>query len=508
MKKSKTKLIIIISIIVIVSVIVAVGAVLYFTTDIFRSNQELFYKYIAQNDEVLELLQKDSNEQNVESTLQASKYTTKGEVNFQLTSNDAQIANQAIPPRNFSIQYEGKTDGLNQKASSQTTLKYLSKDLFTVKYIRKEDTYALKSDEVISKYLAVENNNLRELYKKFNIEQVEQLPNQIESLNSNDLLAINEQDKTTILQNYMQVIDTTISKDRYTKRKDVTITINDKSVIANEYAITLTKTEVHQLAKQILQTLQTDDTTLNLLLAKAKMIAGDTTDITDLKQGIQNILTQLEEVVIQDDNEVQIRVYEVEGQLVRTYVGNAEDIAIILDITRVGNAKSVLISFEYNYENIQENATVLKSIEVAKKTQGTDTEKDYIFVIEKGDNTTKVAIQDKLNNNLASGSVDRNIIINFDLSNITYFTIKVANTTTLVDSIEVEELTDENSVKVNDFTPEYANQLFNAIVKRINYLFVQKVQLITTTQQEENQQSTTQPNNTQNSNGVTENQTT
>ena len=55
--KKKT-LFIIITIIILLSII-SIITLLYFTTDLFKSNEELFWKYFSQNKDVLSVLNND-----------------------------------------------------------------------------------------------------------------------------------------------------------------------------------------------------------------------------------------------------------------------------------------------------------------------------------------------------------------------------------------------------------------------------------------------------------------
>ena len=57
--RNKKKILLIVIPIVVVLIIVAVVAVLYFTTDLFKSNKELFWKYLAQNEDITNILKND-----------------------------------------------------------------------------------------------------------------------------------------------------------------------------------------------------------------------------------------------------------------------------------------------------------------------------------------------------------------------------------------------------------------------------------------------------------------
>ena len=55
----KKKRIIVISIILIIIVIVAAIAILYFTTDLFKSREQLFWKYFSQSIDLTEMISND-----------------------------------------------------------------------------------------------------------------------------------------------------------------------------------------------------------------------------------------------------------------------------------------------------------------------------------------------------------------------------------------------------------------------------------------------------------------
>ena len=191
--RNKSKLVIAISVIVVIVIAIVIGLLLYLKTDIFKSNQELFFRYALQNGEILEdFVIYSQNE--VLDNIKKSEHTTDTNFNFQLVSNDPQIANQTIPARNFSMNYSKKADPVNNKASSETTINFLTRELFKLKYIQDGNLYALKSDEVVNKYLAFNNSNLKGLAKKFELEDISKIPNQIEKVDFKELLKLTDEE--------------------------------------------------------------------------------------------------------------------------------------------------------------------------------------------------------------------------------------------------------------------------------------------------------------------------
>lgn len=538
MRTNKSKLVIIVSAIVIIVVAIIIGLILFLTTDIFKGNQEMFFKYALQNSEILEIIGNNNNDYS--ETLEQAKYTTNGEITFNLISNNPEIANQTIPARNFKVSYTAKTDNIAKRASSETTIKYLTRDLFTLKYIKNDDTYAIKSDEVINKYLAFENNNLKELVKKFGVEDATSVPNKIETIDIEELFYISEQDKETILQKYVQVINSKIPKTAYTKRKNVNITVKDNQITANAYTMKLTNEQVISLKKSILETLTNDDFTLNILLSKANMLSMNM-DINTLKASIQETINNLDEN--SNNGDVQITVYESNKELVRTEYSDSNG-NITIDFIKSGNAKAILITNDY--EIIRENETIentntiddgfasiedlnnntvtnttdnntnnslinadssikLKTIEIAKEKKDNSTEQVMIFTTNIDDKIVKIATQSKTNTDLSNGTIDNKVVMNINISDETYFTANIAQSINISNDVDIEELNSTNSAKVNDFTVDYTVQLTNAIISRLQQLLQQKIQLVTIVQQQENEQQANQTTQNEQNAGETSN---
>ena len=76
----KKKFLIIVPIVVIL-IVAAVIAVLYFTTDLLKPTNDLFWKYFAQNQDIISILANDNNA--IQSQFkQNNTYTSSGNVSF------------------------------------------------------------------------------------------------------------------------------------------------------------------------------------------------------------------------------------------------------------------------------------------------------------------------------------------------------------------------------------------------------------------------------------------
>ena len=90
--KKKKILIIVLIVLVILSIMVISFSLLYIQTDLFKTDEQLFYKYISKNAEVINLYDKEWFEKYNEK-IKEVPYSNNGEISFKLeSSNDTEKA--------------------------------------------------------------------------------------------------------------------------------------------------------------------------------------------------------------------------------------------------------------------------------------------------------------------------------------------------------------------------------------------------------------------------------
>lgn len=319
----KKKVIIIVSVIIaIVACIAIVGVILFTRTELFKTKQEMFAKYLGQNVEIVEQYMQDSNKLGMEQ-LKSAPYIVNSNIKLDLESSNPEIANQTTPPRNFNISYTKNADPQNNRDYSEVKIKYLTKELFTGQYAHDGDLHMVNginnitSEPIFNVYLGIENNNLKQLARKLGIQDVSNIPNKIESISLEDLLSFNQQEKEYIRNLLLRVMGAQISEDKYYYNKDVKIEAYGKQLETNVYGITLTNEEYKNLVVAVLNEILQDDITLNVILQKVEMFKLQT-DITtsDIQTFIQNEIQKINTKGFEDG--IKIEFYESNGKLVRT----------------------------------------------------------------------------------------------------------------------------------------------------------------------------------------------
>jgi len=497
MGKNTKKIIIAAVVIAIIVILMVTGVLLYLLTDLFKSDQQLFYKYIAQNGEMISKYLEDPNKDNIKA-INESKHSVKGNITFDLVSNDTEIANQMIPARNFSVEYKQQVDPVEKKDSTQTTLKFLDKDLFELKYAHDNDLYAITSAEVINKYLTFENNNLKALATKYGITDVTNIPDKIEIQDYSQVFTITEEEMAYILQNYGNIFNTQITKEDFYHNKGIITNIGDNQVKANCYGLNISKEDSKNIINTILNKLEEDNQILNAIVNRVKTVDSSIELTTqDLKDAISELIVEFEENAELQD--ITVEVYESEGKLVKLVIKSEDGSVGTITYETNENSIRAIISFEYNTVNSDNSedgvSFVVKNIELARQTVLGQSNDVAIFTIDAGnDEEYTVSVQNKMYQDTQT-QVDNSMIINVSDSE-TYFTIKVNSVITQSNDVVVEELTDANSAIINNFSSEYTASLIQAIGNRLQTLLTQKLTIISTAQLEANGQSTTEQNGT------------
>ena len=351
------------------------------------------------------------------------------------------------------------------------------------------------------------------------IQDVSNIPNRIESFSITDLLTLTEQEKEYIQNSFIKVIYSQIPKSKYYNSKGVTIEIDNKTIKTNSYGINLTNEEYKNLVIAILNEVSQDQTILNILLQKI-MLIDSKTDVTidTLRTSIQEQITKINTNGF--SNGIKIQVYEANEKVVRTQVETSEIDYYIFDHERIGNSIRTLVSLNYTYTKIDENQEqqtqnnvtftnddyqiiegsasgepqevipktttyTIKSIEFAKQISGTQNNMIGIVTFDKDNETIKVSLQNKTEEDSKQNGFINNIILNINNSDTTYFKITASSNIMPNSNITVQELNETNSAILNNRTAENISQLLTAIKAQLKKIYEQQMQVAKEVQEQE-----------------------
>ena len=321
----KRYLIMLIIAIVLVLCIGAGFAFVYFFTDTFKSNKTLFFKYISQNTQIMNFINDDDIKAYSDKQKQ-TPYTSEGTIKTNVTfpdSSEAQIANAL---QNCNISFNGKVDNTNKYFRETIKANYSDSQSLEFELYRNNDIFAAKINEVLYKYLGIDNNNLKDFYKKMNLPEdvISALPNKIESSNiSNSLNIYSKDDFSSIKDKYFKIITDNLTDDMFSKEKSSEETI---------YSVTLNESQIKTILVKLLESLKDDEIIIN----KAKDSLINNYNLTEetinpyidqYKQAIQSIIDNINnsnispnDIYTEDNKEtsITIKVHSQKRKLLKT----------------------------------------------------------------------------------------------------------------------------------------------------------------------------------------------
>lgn len=464
-KSIKILIISIISIILILTF--AIISLMYFNTDIFKSNNELFVRYIMNNIENINDIISTVNEDEFNTKIKNNKYTSDTNVKFNFIQNinsSSQDTSNSI--NDFNISINGKTDKLNSYNYQEIKLLNNNEEKMKIEYINDDDIYGVKFPELFEQYILVENSNLKELFKNMNYENLSNISDKIE-INDDLFSYINFTDEEIQQLNskYMKLLEEQIIGKKISKGSNQIITVNDQQIEVKPYYLSLTKEQINDFFLKILEIMKQDEVILNKLdnidnlLSSYYMITKkeDTTSIKEkFLDNIDDLITQINETNIGND-ETKIIVYESNKTTVKTTIEYI-DYEINLDVLQLEDNKYI----QFNIENNKTSKT--KTVKLQKNKESSSIE--IVNDINGNINKTTINQAEKVDSNMGS----RNILFNYeDESN------KIE--TTLNENIEfVDDFdkinTEENSIKLNNIESErlqlVLNQIQTTLSEKIN----------------------------------------
>ena len=342
--KNKKKVLLIIIPIIIVLIIAVIIAVLYFTTDLFKSNEELFWKYFAQNKDVLNIIENEKQAEQSQFKTNNS-YTSNG--NLSLVIEQGENSSKQL-----NVVTTARHDVTTNRTYADATLKNGDIDLFKASYINSGDIYAVSCDEIFQGYVGTENSGLTQLAANFGIEN---FPDSININEYSNILDLTDEEWTHISETYLPVITNSISEESYTKSSEE-IQVNGQTYNTNVYSIQITGENLKQLIINGLTTLKGDTQTLVMISNKLSTLGLgiEYTDVSNMLLQIDEIIENIQNINIEDN--LYINVYENNEEVVRTSIDLENNFDIVYDRTSSTNSLTIdIIGTMTEQERIDES---------------------------------------------------------------------------------------------------------------------------------------------------------
>ena len=465
--KGNKKVVIFVIIVILIAALVL--CYLYFKTDIFISNKKLFLKYLSTT-EVMDktILQKC---QSLNNNISNSNYSSTGEIECSQITKDEETNIDNIN-KLFLVKYNNlKNRSFNQEYAD-FTVNSNNEDIITVRYLRDNNIHGLKIENVLRKYIAVENANLKDFFKKLEIKNASYIPNKISIADLRDILTLDDIQKDRLKNTYLNILIDSIDNSKFTKKKNK----NDITTIS----VSLTEKEFANILVKELTTLKNDNETLNLIINKAKKV--------DYNLNIDSLRTMIQEEIDRINNSKNTN-----EEFIKISIVENNKKVIKLDIKiNIKDEENFSIKDEWNFDiDLSQSHNII--LNISNKEKNTRTNISYGYEDNSISLNIDTVLLDNQNNKINDlfkiiyqvNQFNEKIIENNIL--ITYYSnenkdktqISIKDNKQLKQDIQIEKMTTENMDLLNEKSKEDLDKLLKAIIDRITYVYGETSEIYT-----------------------------
>lgn len=430
-QKKSSKILMILIIIVLLIILIGGIVIVCLATDLFKSDKELFFKYITQiGDSENGFI--DNNLKQYWEKQKTIPYINEGGFSTNITSEQGQ--QQFDNVNNFNINFSGQVDAANSKSTQDISLNYSDSVNFPISYKQVGNIIGLQTKYVGNKFIAIQTDKLSNLAGSTDVD-LEDYTDIAEKLQTMSKIELTDDEKSNMQNTYMEVLNTNLNDNKFSKVKDSNM---------KGYKVSLTGEELKNVMVQLLQTLENDQTTLDKINEYLKTYKNSSKlTVNSIENTIKNINNNSN---INNEN-FEITVY-----------------------CQSGKTSKILIEMQDMKVTIQKESTK-------------DTVNYAITIEEKGNENARIYFKAEYSGLAAIQSVAENYEIELQYNNSTTtsnglitYKYQYNNTLNFTDSVNIEDFTSQNSMILTDYDTEKVDSFLNAVVQRITQVNKQQME--------------------------------
>lgn len=430
---NKSKKIAITLIIIFLVLLIGIGgafAYVYLATDLLKSDQELFFKYLSQLtikedgfiDSNLEKFQQ-KKKQNIHQNTGEFKVAT--EFPDEIEGETKKVFDKVNELR---IRFSGKSNPTILKSEQNIEIDYGNDVIFPINYRKDGDKFGLQTKFVGSKYIAVENNNLKEFAEKLEIADVELVPNKIKIKEKLEEFKLRPEEKEQVKQIYSNVINEQITPENFSRIE---------TVEGMNYTLSLSGEQVKNITIKLLETFK-QDTILLGKINKALEQMNSEEEFTGIGETeIQKTIDDVQNKDVSEFSDLKITVTQNNKKLNKIIVEYDKNI--------------IAISKKYVDEKLSYKIEYQKSNE-----EGSKLNIDLNLLYSGLQNLDKV-----------QESYEMGFVITDENSETLSYKYNFNNSTEFTEMVNIDGLNEENAIILNNHDKATIENLFTKIGKRL-----------------------------------------
>jgi len=167
----------------------------------------------------------------------------------------------------FEFNYAFSKDNNDKKSFGKILTKYAGNDLLTLDFIQNDNKIAIKSDEIVNKYVGVDKSNIQTMADKLvgtetDLSSAKKIKN---FLIDRELIDVEKILGSKSISKYATLIKDNTSADKFSKKENVVVTIEGEQINTAEYKIEITNDQFKNILTGISEMIENDDEILSEL---------------------------------------------------------------------------------------------------------------------------------------------------------------------------------------------------------------------------------------------------
>lgn len=450
--KNNKKLIIIIGIVFILAFTGAIFAYLFLETDLFKSNQELFVKYISQE---IDTLEKNLDFQII-NTYENLKNENKYESNTDIRMSHSEGGEVSNPLNNLTAKLNIQKDNEDNYLYADGQILYNDEEYLEAEIIKEKNIYGIRFSDVVKQFITINEDENIELVA----DDIGMNSNLLEKLISENGILISKQQFINLKDKYLNMIMQELMNGTFQKQNKAMITYNDVTTETNAYTVSLSSEQVENILIQILNNIKDESS----LIEESK-----------IDELIKKLQEELEVPVIN------ITVYEQNQKTIRTVFECAGNKVILENKQQTEGTVTEIEFLKMNSE--QEEKYIIK---ICKQNSENQEEVEITIDVTNGEENYTISLLSKMN--ILNDKIEMDIDVNHK-QGITTVSAMLQNEININKEFEkTETLSKDNNMLISSLEQEKRQSVINLLKEIVPQKIEERTQVLKSKLGMENEQ--------------------
>ena len=255
--KSKKILIIVIIIIAMLAIGGGIFAYLFIATDTFKSDKELFSKYMSQNLDTFKNLGNSQTFQIYKGLQDEKKYESNTQVKV-VYSEGGEVSN---PMNNLAAKLDIQKDEDDQYYYADGQILFNDEEYLESEIIKEKEIYGIRFSDVAKQFISIKNDtNLQKVATDIGTDTatLQKIIDILDGTNTITDEVITKDEIKDLKDKYTNMIIETILNGTFSSNKKAMITYNNNTINTKAYMVTISSEQVENLLVKILNSIKTE----------------------------------------------------------------------------------------------------------------------------------------------------------------------------------------------------------------------------------------------------------